>query len=186
MKLKLKKIVNNFKSKTSTGYDIDMCHVKKVIDYITVPLSKIFNFSFQQGIFPDRVKIAKVIPLFKAGQKDVFTNYRPVSLLPQFSKILEKLFCVRLDNFIDNCNILCENQYGFRSGRSTLLATIDLIENITDMLDSEKNTIGIVIDLKKAFDTIDHTLLLKKLEYYGVRDIVNDWLKSYLDRTETV
>ena len=172
----IKKIVNNFKSKTSTGYDdIDMCLVKKVIDYITVPLSKIFNLSFQQGIFPDRMKIAKVIPLFKAGQKDVFTNYRPVSLLPQFSKILEKLFCVRLDNFIDKCNILCENQYGFRSGRSTSLAIIDLIENITDMLDSKKNTIGIFIDLKKAFDTIDHVLLLNKLEYYGVRGIVNDW-----------
>ena len=186
MKLKLneiKKIVNNFKSKTSTGYDdIDMCLVKKVIDYITVSLSKIFNLSFQQGIFPDRMKIAKVIPLFKAGQKNVFTNYHPVSLLPQFSKILEKLFCVRLDNFIDKCNILCENQYDFRSGRSTSLAIIHLIENITNMLDSKKkNTIGIFIDLKKAFDTIDHVLLLNKLEYYGVRGIVNDWLKSYLE-----
>ena len=79
-----------------------LCVVKKVIKYIILPLSKIFNLSFQQGIFPDRMKIAKVIPLFKAVQKDAFTNYRPVSLLPQFSKILEKLFCVTLDNFIEH------------------------------------------------------------------------------------
>ena len=84
------------------------------------------------------MKIAKVVPLLKTGQKDVFTNYRPVLLLPQFLKILEKLLCVRLDNFINKCKIICENQYGFRSGRSTLLVSIDLIESITDMLDNKK------------------------------------------------
>ena len=156
------KVVNSFKGKTSTGYDnIDMSILKKVINYIVQPLSKIFNQSFSQGVFPDKMKIAKVIPLFKSGEKGVFTNYRPVSLLPQFSKLLEKLFCLRLDNFINKCNILCDSQYGFRSNRSTSLAIIDLIENISGMLDQRLSTIGIFIDLKKAFDTINHEILLK-------------------------
>ena len=83
------------------------------------------------------MKIAKVIPLFKSGEKSVFTNYRPVSLLPQFSKLLEKLFCLRLDNFINKCNILCDSQYGFRSNRSTSLAIIDLIETYLVCLTKE-------------------------------------------------
>ena len=132
-------VVNSFKSKTSTGYDdIDMSILKKVICHIAKPLTQIFNQSFMQAIFPDNMKIAKVIPIFKSGEKCVFTNYRPVSLLPQFSKLLEKLFCARLDKFISKSNILCEGQYGFRSNRSTSLAIIDLIENILSMLDKKK------------------------------------------------
>ena len=166
-------IVNSFKSKTSTGYDnIDMSIVKKNISHIAKPLMKICNQSFMQGIFPDRMKIAKVIPLFKSGAKGVFTNYRPVSLLPQFSKLLEKLFCSRLDKFISKSNILCESQYGFRSNRSTSLAIIDLIENISSMLDQRKSTIGIFVDLKKAFDTIDHNIMLKNWNSMALGDLL--------------
>ena len=107
------------------------------------------------------MKIARVIPIFKGGEKNVFTNYRPVSLLPQFSKILEKLFDKRLESFINKNNLLSDSQYGFRRGRSTSMALINLIEEITTSLDNKKSTIGVFIDLKKAFDTIDHTLLLK-------------------------
>ena len=103
-----------------------------------------------------------------------------MSLLPQFSKLLEKLFCLTLDNFVNKCNILCDSQYGFRSNRSTSVAIIDLIENISGMLGQRISTIGIFIDLKKAFDTINHEILLKKLDFYGIRGIVNDWLCSYL------
>ena len=127
------------------------------------------------------MKIAKIIPLFKTGDDSEFTNYRPVSLLPQFSKILEKNFNNRLDNFIESCNILSDSQYGFRSNRSTALALIDLVENLTKELDNKKITVGVFIDLKKAFDTIDHSLLIKKLEYYGIRGVPLNWLKSYLD-----
>ena len=127
------------------------------------------------------MKVAKVIPVFKGNDKQVFTNYRPISLLPQFSKILEKLFNVRLDNFIERHSILNNSQYGFRPNMSTSLALLELTEEITSALDKKKSTIGVFIDLKKAFDTIDHTLLLAKLRHYGVRGVANDWLSSYLE-----
>ena len=175
-------IVNNFKSKTSNDCDnIDMALVKNIIKFIATPLTHICNLSFSSGIFPDLMKMAKIIPLYKAGGKSQFTNYRPVSLLPQFSKILERLFNNRLNNFIEKNNVISESQYGFRANRSTSSALMDLIEQITDNLDNKQITIGIFIDLKKAFDTVNHQLLIKKLRYYGVRGKANTWLQSYLD-----
>ena len=142
---------------------------------------RITLLSVVQSMFPDALKIARVIPLFKSGDKHVFTNYRPVSLLPQFSKILEKLFNNRLDSFIEKNCILSECQYGFRNSRSTYMALMDLIENICESIDKKKYVMGIFIDLKKAFDTIDHNILLNKLYHYGIRGISNDWIESYLE-----
>ena len=105
------------------------------------------------------MKIAKVIPIHKSGDIHSFSNFRPISLLPQFSKNLEKLFVNRLDNFIEKHNLLNEHQYGFRSKRSTSMAVIDFIEQISTAIDNKEYTVGIFIDLKKAFDTIDHLLL---------------------------
>ena len=97
-------------------------------------------------------------------------------MLPQFSKILEKVFNDRLDKFIEKYCLLNESQYGFRSNRSTSLALLELIEEITTSLDNKKATVGVFIDLKKVFDTIDHNLLLQKLEHYGIRGISYDWI----------
>ena len=109
-------IVRNLKKKKSTGYDkLDMIIVKKIISTILTTLAHLCNRSFNSGVFPGKMKIAKVIPIFKTGEKNVFTNYRPVSLLPQFSKILEKLFNIRLDKFIDKYDILTSSQYVFRT-----------------------------------------------------------------------
>ena len=175
------KIVNNFKSKMSCDVnDINMNILKKIIIAIVQPLKYICNLSLNTGVFPDDMKIARVIPLFKAGNNNVFTNYRPVSILPQFSKILEKIFNNRLDNFIEKHKILTDSQYGFRRNRSTSLALIELIEKITESLDSKRTTVGVFIDLKKAFDTIDHQLLLKKLYFYGVRGTALNWIEPYL------
>ena len=138
------------------------------------------NFSFENSVFPDKMKVTNVVPLFKSGNKNEFTNYRPVSLLPQFSKVLEKLFDIRLQKFIDKCNILSNSQYGFRSNCSTSLALLELTEEICTAVVNRKVTTGVFIDLKKAFDTIDHKLLLEKLEFYGIRGSVNEWVKSYL------
>ena len=174
-------IVNKFKSKASCGYDeINMSIVRKVIHPILIPLLHICNLSLNSGVFPDAMKIAKVLPFFKSGEDNIFSNYRPVSLLPQFSKILEKLFNNRLVEFIEKFQLLCESQYGFRYQHSTSHALCELYEKITLAIDNNEIPIGVFIDLRKAFDTIDHTILLNKLERYGIRGVANSWLTSYL------
>ena len=136
------------------------------------------NLSFSKGAFSEAMKMAMVIPLFKSGDKHVFNNYIPVSLLQQFSKILEKLFNNRLDSFIGKECILSECQYGFRNSRSTYMALMDLVQNVCESIDIKKYVMGIFIDLNKAFDTIDHTILLNKSYHYGIRGISNDWAKT--------
>jgi len=132
-------IVNKCKNKTSTDCDdLDMKTIKIVIKGIAKPLTYICSLSFQTGSFPHKMKIAKVKAMYKTGNNHLFTNYRPVSLLPQFSKILEKLFKKRVEQFIEKHSLLNSNQYGFRANRSTSLAVTDLIEEITNATDSKK------------------------------------------------
>ena len=168
------------KKRSSDFEDISMDTVAKVVSVICKPLAHICNISFRTGVFPSKMKIAKVIPMFKSGTETDVTNYRPISLLPQFSKILEKLFLTRINSFLCANNILSSSQYGFRTNLSTSLAVMELIEEITNATDNKKLAIGVFIDLKKAFDTVDHRILIKKLEHYGVRGAASDWLKSYL------
>ena len=104
-----------------------MCLVKKLIPYLVIPLEHIFNISLQTGVFPDGMKIARIIPLFKNSNINDFTNYRPISLLSQFSKILEKIFHNRMMSFIEKKNILYESQYAFRKNMSTSLAILELV-----------------------------------------------------------
>ena len=114
-----------------------------------MPLKHIFNLSLLNGVFPDSMKIARVIPLFKSGNTKEFSNYRPISLLPQFSKILEKIYHSRLMAFIDSNQVLYKSQYGFRKQMSTSLAIIELVEEITNSLDNHEATVGVFIDLKR-------------------------------------
>ncbi len=180
-------IVKKCKNKTSTDYNgIDMSLIKQVIEGVSKPLAHICNLSFQTGTFPNQMKIAKVIPLYKTGSKHNFTNYRPVSILPQLSKILEKLFNNRMDAFLEKRKLFSESQYGFRVNRSTTQAIMESIEEITDVMDNKKLAIGVFIDLKKAFDTINHNILFIKLEKYGIRGLVLDWVKSYLKGRQQV
>ena len=178
-------IVHKFNNKTSTdGNGIEMALIKKVISMVADPLTHICNLSLKTGTFPSQMKTAKVIPVYKAGDKHLFTNYRPISLLSQFSKILEKIFAARLDSFIDKHSILMDSQYGFRSGRSTTMALMELVEELTSSIDSNKYALGIFIDLKKAFDTINHDILLQKMERYGIRGVGLDWVKSYIENRQ--
>ena len=171
-------VVNGCKSKTSTDCDdIDFRLIKSVITSIVKPITHIFNLSFQTGTFPEKMKIAKVIPLFKSGSKNDFNNYRPISLLPQLSKILEKLYS----------NILNPCQYGFREKMFTTHALVKVVSEITNSLNKRKHSIGVFIDLQKAFDTVDHQLLCTKLEFYGIRGVAYQWIRSYLsNRTQYV
>ena len=155
-------LVNNTKSKKSKDHDdIDVCLVNKLILYLVISLEHIFNISLQTGVFPDGMKIARVIPLFKNGNINDFTNYRPISLLLQFSKILETIFHNGIMSFIEEKNIQYHIQYGFTKSVSRSLAILELVENISTSIDDCKSTVGILIDLKKAFDTVDHDILIK-------------------------
>ena len=130
--VEINNVVKTFGNKTSEDcHGISMSVIKQLVNYLAEPMAHISNLSFQTGVFPDLMKVAKVIPLFKSGRNNIFTNYRPVSLLPQFSKILEKLFNNRLDRFLNKTSILSNTQYGFRSNRSTSLALLELLEDIT-------------------------------------------------------
>ena len=141
-------------------------------------LQKLINQTFSQGEFPDCLKIAKVIPLFKSGSKTDVNNYRSISLLPVLSKVLEKIIYNRLIKFPDRNDILYEKQFGFRSKHSTVDALMEITENIRSGTDEEVTSI--MLDLRKAFDTINHYRLLEKLSQCGVREIVNKWFQSYL------
>ena len=157
-----------------------MVLIKCVIQDVLTPVTSICNLSLITGIFPDDMKCAKVIPLFKSGCNRSFTNYRPISLLPQLSKVLEKVYCKRMVNFLNKHKVFSESQFGFRNGRSTADALASLVENITDAFDKKMYTIGVFVDLRKAFDTVNHEILLEKVDHYGIRGVAQTWLRSYL------
>ena len=174
-------VCNTLKNKNSSGHDKIVSWVAKTtIDIVAEPLADIINCSLETGIVPDEVKIAKVIPVYKAGVKNEFSNYRPISILPFFSKIFEKIVYTRLINYLNKADVLTSSQYGFRKKSSTYMALVDICEQITNSIDNRDYCAGVFIDLSKAFDTIDHTILLTKLQHYGIRGITLDWFKNYL------
>ena len=142
-----------------------------------------FTFStylLRKGWSRHNLKIAEVIPIFKSGEKSSMDNYRPISLLSAFSKFLEKVVAIRLLTFLETNNILSKWQFGFRGGHSTIHPMIHFLNKITDSLNNKNHTVAIFCDLKKAFDTCDHEILLKKLKKYGVENKELDWFKSFL------
>ena len=116
------------------------------------------------GTFPDKLNIAKVIPIFKKGDPSLFENYRPISLLPAISKVLEKIIALQLSSYFEKNKLLFDNQYGFRPKHSTEHAALELTDRITNKMDTNEIPLNIFLDLSKAFDTIDHSILLNKLK----------------------
>ena len=159
--------------------------LKSCEPYLRKPLADIFNHSFHTGVYPSKLKIAKVIALYKKNSSFLPENYRPISLLSCLDKIFEKLIHKRLMAFINKYKIIILEQYGFLKDHSTMCALIDVIDNVRNYIDKGEYALGIFLDLKKAFDTVNHSILLSKLDFYGFRGHVNQFIASYLsDRNQ--
>ena len=173
-------IINALPNKGTGPSSIPLRLLKDAADLIITPLCHIINLSFSSGIFPDSLKVAKVVPIHKGGSTEEVNNFRPISLLSIFDKIIEKLMHKRLYEFFEEHNILYKFQFGFRKKMSTGHSLIEITEEIKESIDNGKYGCGIFIDLKKAFDTVNHKILLTKLEHYGIRGALLKWFESYL------
>ena len=176
---------NALQSKNSTdinGYSSSF--LKNVISSIAVPIQHIFNLSLSRGTVPSQFKLAKVIPIFKAGDPKNVDNYRPISLLCSFSKIFEKIMAKRLTDYIVENNILTQFQFGFRKKHNTSHPMVHFLNKIATALNNKEFAIAIFCDLQKAFDTCCHLILSKKLEKIGVRGLELDWFTSYLNNRQ--
>ena len=187
--LEIIKFAHSLNTSHSCGIDnIDPCIVHEFLSLIAEPLSSIFNCSFRTGIFPLEIKSAKVIPLFKSGDHNNFNNYRPISIFPYFSKLIEKIVHSRLYDYFDKLHLLNSSQFGFRKNHSTYMSLLLLQSAVSEAIDVGDVVLTLFLDLQKAFDTLNHHILLHKLENYGITDtIVLNWFSNYLsDRSQRV
>jgi len=186
--LEVSNCLASLKCSSAAGHDdLKPDVIKNVIEWISCPLAHIINSIFQTSSIPDAFKFAVVTPVHKGGDAATLTNYRPISVLPVFSKVFERIFHTRLYNFFQSHSVLCDQQFGFRKGFSTDMALLTAVDQITASLDSGHNVVGLFLDLRKAFDTVDFEILLRKLSFYGVRGNALLLCRNYLSgRSQSV
>ena len=174
-------------NKSGDIYGINARLIKDAGPSMATNLSTIFNLSIRFGIFPQPLKTAKVIPIYKADSKMLPGNYRPISLLPIIGKLLERIIFIRMSSFVKKYNILFNRQYGFQTGKSTEHAHIDIQNSILNSIEKKETPCCIFLDFAKAFDTVNHSILLQKLNHYGIRGNALSLIESYLkDREQCV
>ena len=173
---------------TACGWDeMSASFLRLSSQFITKPPAFICNQSLTEGVFPEQLKLANVIPLYKADDPMLFNHYRPVSLFCILSKVFEKVMYWGLLDFLEKFKTIYSNQYGFRKGRSTHMALMILMDKITKSLENGEFVVGVFLDFSKAFDTVNHDILLQKLHHYGIRGSAMEWFQSYLnDRNQYV
>jgi hypothetical protein len=175
----LKDIIKSLKTKDSCGYDELSNKILKVsMPFIVSPLTYICNMSLATGEFPSRLKYAEVRPLFKSRRNTELSNFRPISVLTSFSKIFERIIYDRLYQHLNYNTILVNEQFGFIKDSSTSASTHKLLKEILDALTNNSLVGGIFCDIRKAFDCVNHDLLLSKMEFYGIRGIMNRLIRS--------
>ena len=173
-------IIDKMENKSSHIDTYSIRIVKHLSTILSPILCKLINRSFQIGHFPLFCKIARVVPIYKSGDSSDVNNYRPISILPIFSKIFEKIVYQQIFGYFQKFGLLSKNQFGFRKNLSTSDAIIDLTQFVYDSLDKGKTVISFFFDFTKAFDCVNHSVLLTKLEHYGIRGLAKGWFKSYL------
>ena len=177
----IESIIGNLNSRKTIGPNsIPTRILKEFKNILKIPLTIIINISFQTGIFPEQCKIAHITSIFKKGDTLDSSNYRPVSLLSNISKILEKAMYTRLYKFLDKFKRVYKKQFGFRNLHSNNDALVSITEEIKQTLDRDEFACGVFLDFQKAFHTVNHSILIAKLTHYGIRGIALDWFQSYL------
>ena len=179
--------INKFKNKATLDTKIGALKIANTSRKFTEVLAGVIDKSFREGVFPRQLKSARVVPVYKEGTKTDVENYRPISLLSSISKIYEKLMHNRVIKFLDENESLHDMQYGFRPGRSCEHALLKAQDELLDSLNKRQVSILLLIDFSKAFDMVEHDILIDKLHNYGIRGTTLQWFKSYLsDRTQFV
>ena len=177
----IERIISSLRNSSSSGREgFSTFFIKTASTVLAAPLSFIFNFCIENGIFPESLKISKVIPIYKSGAKSEVNNYRPISLLPVLSKVFEKVLHKRITTFVEKHSVLSSTQYGFRANYSPEHAVLDVVSTCYNNISNKQYTGLIMLDLKKAFDSVTHTILLSKLDHYGIRGNAHKLLSSYL------
>ena len=173
-------VMVGLQNKSSPLNTIPVFIYKIAAPFIAPLICDIFSSSVQEGSFPNVLKLARIVPIFKSKRRKLVSNYRPISILSTLSKIIEKLMKSRVTSFFDRNNVMYDKQFGFRVGYNTTDAILDLINKCTSALDDKLYTVVVFLDLARAFDTVDGDIMIKKLHNVGIRGIAGDWFRSYL------